>query len=209
MTRKSAEVPAPSLLSALYKEASVNHFITSPIAAFGLYSVAVYCGTPSAAAPLPPLPALMVLFAAAHGFNDVFFYATHRMLHSKLLYKRFHKQHHTFRGSVGAAAEYAHPVEVLVSNQLPTMGLVLALGLHPLVQAAWLTLRLLQTYEVHSGYAFNEAWAGKVGIAACGAAFHDHHHSVSTCSKKSPEFSVVSLLGSHGKLLGSAEAVFL
>jgi len=178
MTRKSAEVPAPALITALYKEAFVNHFITSPIAAFGLYSVAAFCGTPSAAAPLPPLPSLLILFAAAHGFNDVFFYATHRMLHSKLLYKRFHKQHHTFRGSVGAAAEYAHPVEVLVSNQLPTMGLVLALGLHPLVQAAWLTLRLLQTYEVHSGYAFNGAWAGKVGIAACGAAFHDHHHSV-------------------------------
>jgi methylsterol monooxygenase len=178
MTRKSAEIPAPALFTKLYQEAFFNHFVTTPLSVLGLYPIAAYCGMPAASAPLPPLPTLALLFAAAHAFNDVFFYATHRLLHSKLLYKRFHKQHHTFRGSVGAAAEFAHPVEVLASNQLPTAGLVLALGAHPLAQAAWLVLRLTQTYEVHSGYAFNGSLVSRLGVAACGAPFHDHHHTV-------------------------------
>ena len=46
------------------------------------------------------------------------------------------------------AAEFAHPVEVILSNQVPTVGLVLGLGAHPLVQLAWIALRLAQTYEV-------------------------------------------------------------
>jgi hypothetical protein len=103
---------------------------------------------------------------------------THRLLHSKLLYARFHKQHHAFRGSVGAAAEFAGPTEVVLSNQLPTVGLLLAVGAHPLVQAAWLVLRLTQTYEVHSGYEFSDTLIGRLGLTANETSHHDHHHSV-------------------------------
>ena len=99
-------------------------------------------------------------------------------MHCRLLYARFHKQHHAFRGSVGAAAEFANPVEVVISNQIPTVGLMLGVGAHPLLQSVWLILRLTQTYEVHSGYAFDDTWIGRLGITANGMAFHDHHHTV-------------------------------
>jgi methylsterol monooxygenase len=171
---------------------------------------------PLASEALPSIQQIAVLLVGAHAFNDVGFYLTHRLLHSKALYKTFHKKHHTFRGSVnesifvcmfscwvfvnpiffsehssptdrclcfvllkvGIAAEFANPVEIILSNQIPTIGLVLAMGAHPLVQAAWLVLRLSQTYEVHSGFAFDASLAGSVGLAACGASFHDHHHTV-------------------------------
>ena len=180
MTRKPAEVASASLFTRLYAEAVINHFITSPISAYFLYLLAQHCGTPAASDSLPSIAYLAAVFAGAHAFNDVGFYWTHRIMHAKALYKTFHKKHHTFRGSVPAAAEFAHPVEVIISNQIPTMALVLGIGAHPLVQAVWLILRLTQTLEVHSGYAFDDHWFCTVGLLAGGASFHDHHHTVRT-----------------------------
>merc|ERR1711918_8064 len=98
-----------------------------------------------------------------------------RIFHSKALYKRFHKQHHEFSGTVGFAAEYADPVEVVVSNQIPTVGGVLFFGCHPLCVWLWIALRLQQTYEAHSGYYFTGPldWFGLSHAES--AAHHDHH----------------------------------
>jgi methylsterol monooxygenase len=176
--RKKAEIPDQALFSKLYTEAAINHFITSPAIALLLFSVATWLGVPSGGAPLPSYGYVAQVCLAAHFVNDVLFYWTHRALHHPALYKRFHKQHHTFRGSVGEAAEYAHPVEVVASNQIPTLGLILAVGSHPLVMCAWLILRLTQTYETHSGYALDGSLYARLGLAVCGASFHDHHHTV-------------------------------
>ena len=143
--RKQAEVPTRPLVCQLLSEAALNHLVTSPISALLLYSLAEYMGMPHASAPLPSAAQLALLFAAAHTVNDFGFYWTHRLLHTKLLYARVHKQHHQFRGSVGAAAEFASPLEDILSNQLPTVGLLLAVGSHPLAQAVWLVLRLTQS----------------------------------------------------------------
>jgi hypothetical protein len=40
----------------------------------------------------------------------------------------------------------------VVSNFSSTILIVILLGVHPLVWLAWLTFRVLNTYEVHSGY---------------------------------------------------------
>ena len=60
-------------------------------------------------------------YIVAHWFNDVFFYWTHRLFHSSAVYPVFHKKHHTYTGSISIAAEYAHPVESIVSNIFPTV----------------------------------------------------------------------------------------
>lgn len=177
MMRKPAEEPSSTLYRKLITEAVVNHFVTSPIIGWLLYPAAVWLNTPPSTDRLPTVLQQAALFCAAHSFNDWLFYWSHRMFHSKALYKTFHKQHHAFRGSVGAAAEFAHPVEVVVANQIPTVGLLLGVGAHPLVQAVWLILRLLQTYEVHSGYDFTDSWACRLGLLNGGSSFHDHHHT--------------------------------
>ena len=49
--------------------------------------------------------ARQILFAML--FLDCWFYWSHRALHHPLLYKRVHKQHHEYLGTVSVAAEYA------------------------------------------------------------------------------------------------------
>ena len=175
--RKPAEVPTRDLMKQLFTHGAINHFVTSPLAALALFSLTRHLGMPSPTAALPDVATLALLFAGAHTFNDFGFYWTHRALHSKLLYSRFHKQHHSFRGTVGAAAEFAGPLEAVVSNQLPTAGYLILLAAHPLVQGVWIVLRLTQTYEAHSGYDFSHTWLGFLGVTSNESAHHDHHHT--------------------------------
>ena len=40
----------------------------------------------------------------------------------------------------------------IISNYTSTIGLVVLLGMHPVLWLVWLGFRLCQTYEAHSGY---------------------------------------------------------
>lgn len=177
MARKPAEEPDQTLINKLLIEAFVNHFVTSPFIAVYLYSMVQWFHPPAPNDPLPIGLDLVKFILSAHFFNDFCFYWTHRLFHSKLLYKTFHKQHHTFRGSVAAAAEFANPVEVVVSNQIPSIGAPIFMAAHPLVLLVWLFLRLIQTYEAHSGYSFDGSIPARLGLLTGGASFHDHHHT--------------------------------
>jgi sterol desaturase/sphingolipid hydroxylase (fatty acid hydroxylase superfamily) len=86
--------------------------------------------------------------------NDLLFYVFHRFFHHNSLYQYIHKQHHEYKGSIGFAAEYAHFIEALTANLIPTFFGGIVLGVHLVVWSAWLTCRLLETYETHSGYDF-------------------------------------------------------
>ena len=43
----------------------------------------------------------------------------HRVLHHPLLYKHIHKKHHEWSTPIGLVADYAHPVEHVISNIIP------------------------------------------------------------------------------------------
>ena len=131
--RRKVEVPSPSLLRKLYLQISLNHMLTTPLLMWLLLSYVKRLGVPALDAALPSVATMALMLAAAHTFNDWGFYWTHRLLHHRALYARFHKQHHEFKGTVGAAAEYAHPFEVVLSNQIPTLGFMLGVGAHPLI----------------------------------------------------------------------------
>ena len=178
--RRKPEVPSPSLLRKLYLQISLNHMLTTPLLMWLLFPYVKRLGVPAPDAALPSVATMALMLAAAHSFNDWGFYWTHRLLHHRALYARFHKQHHEFKGTVGAAAEYAHPFEVVLSNQIPTLGFMLGVGAHPLILFAWLVLRLSQTYEVHSGYEFGDTLAGRWGLTSNDYGFHDHHHTVNS-----------------------------
>ncbi len=129
-------------------------------------------------APLPSPMLLLKGLVLSHMFNEYGFYFTHRLLHHPAFYARFHKQHHEYKGTVGIAAEYANPVEVLLSNIIPSIGGAILFGGHPLVVIVWLGLRLQQTYETHSGYYFRYTLLDYLGLShAVGSAHHDWHHA--------------------------------
>jgi len=170
--RKAPENPPAELWSALAKKLIMSHGIVGPMTSALIFSR----GFPELRSPMPPAAQLAALFAMAHMFNDWGFYWSHRMLHHPKLYK-LHKKHHSFKGTVGPAAEFAGDTETIVSNYIPSVGWLIIVGAHPIVQATWLILRLWATYEAHSGYVFDGLWIQKLGIVS-GSCFHDHHHTV-------------------------------
>lgn len=103
-------------------------------------------------------------------FSEVYFYASHRLLHHKPLMRRFHKVHHEFRTSAAMASEYAHPVEYTLGN-FGTLGLGVVL-LAPSLPVIYLftVVAILTILCHHCGYAIP-------GVPAPAA--HDwHHHRV-------------------------------
>jgi fatty acid hydroxylase domain-containing protein 2 len=53
--------------------------------------------------------------------DDFLFYWSHRMLHHPLIYRYIHKKHHNFKHTIAIAVEWAHPIEELLSNTLPSI----------------------------------------------------------------------------------------
>ena len=82
------------------------------------------------------------------------FYWAHRAFHHPKLYARFHKQHHKFNSTIGIAAEYAGPVEYVLANSIPTMAGPILFGAHPYTLWIYLSVRVWETVESHSGYDF-------------------------------------------------------
>ena len=60
--------------------------------------------------------------------EEVLFYYSHRLLHSRWFYGRVHKQHHEYKAPVGMAAIYAHPLEFAASDLVSRSWRARALG---------------------------------------------------------------------------------
>jgi len=108
-------------------------------------------------------------------FDEVVFYYSHRMLHSKVfginLYSHIHKIHHEFTAPIGLCASYSHPLEMLVSNAMPlTFGGALV-SCHAFTLMTWVVFAVLGTQFHHSGY----RWPWVPGPEH-NPDFHDFHH---------------------------------
>jgi len=177
--RKEFHLPSPALVFRNIRDVAVNLFLLYPLVTYYvLYPLCHHMGMPSYDAPLPDLRRMWCIYLVSIVLNDWGFYWTHRLVHASSIYKYIHKQHHTFKGTVSYAAEYAHPVEVVLSNIIPTLAGVVLMGAHPAVFMVWAVVRLEQTYEAHSGYSFAGSWLHKLGLTnSDAAAYHDFHHT--------------------------------
>ncbi|KAL5501051.1 ERG25_2 [Sanghuangporus vaninii] len=112
-------------------------------------------------------------------FEDAFHYVVHQMLHYGPFYKYIHKIHHKYSAPFGLAAEYAHPAEVLILGTGTIGGPLLycyfTQNLHIFAVYIWITLRLFQAVDAHSGYDF--PWSLQHILPFwSGADHHDFHH---------------------------------
>ena len=59
---------------------------------------------------------------------DFFHYIGHRMLHHTYVYKFMHKKHHKFQHPISITTFYQHPMDLLITNTMPTILSLYLLG---------------------------------------------------------------------------------
>uniref|UniRef100_A0ACB8EIP0 Uncharacterized protein n=3 Tax=Sphaerodactylus townsendi TaxID=933632 RepID=A0ACB8EIP0_9SAUR len=99
--------------------------------------------------------------------QEISFYYIHRLIHHPLLFKHIHKKHHEWTAPVSIVSIYAHPVDHIISNMVPLQIGPVLLGSHVTSIMAWLSLAVLNSTVVHSGYHLPFLPPPE---------FHDYHH---------------------------------
>ncbi|KAI5122304.1 hypothetical protein M0805_002380 [Coniferiporia weirii] len=156
-----------------------SHFTIELPQIWFFHPLAEYFGLMTWQVPLPGWRTVLAQVALFFVFEDAFHYCVHQAMHYGPLYKHIHKVHHRYSAPFGLAAEYAHPVEVLVLGMGTIGGPLLycyfAPNLHIVTVYAWITLRLFQAVDSHSGYDFPWSLQHILPFWA-GAEHHDYHH---------------------------------
>jgi methylsterol monooxygenase len=117
--------------------------------------------------------ALQVLTCAV--IEDTWHYWLHRALHDRRIYKHIHKVHHYFPAPFGMVAEYAHPAETVILGTGFFIGVLLMCN-HMVMLWVWVTVRLMETIDVHSGYDIPYINPFHLIPFYGGSKFHDFHH---------------------------------
>lgn len=165
----------PALLNCLRSVLLTHLLLVAPIVA-ATHPLLDLMGTTADPAALPGVGVVAAQLVFFFVLEDCLFYFGHRALHTPWLYRNVHAVHHTHSAPFGAAAEYAHPAEVLFLGA-STIVPPLLVGPHLFTLFCYLFLRGLQTVECHSGY--DLPWSPNKWIPGYGGArFHDHHHRI-------------------------------
>ncbi|KAF8586848.1 hypothetical protein K439DRAFT_1408268 [Ramaria rubella] len=157
----------------------LSHFTINVPAIWLFHPTAEAWGMSTWQVPFPSKTTMAAQIAFFFFFEDMFHFLAHQALHYGPLYRNIHKMHHKHSAPFGLAAEYAHPVETLILGTGTILGPVLYTvffaDLHILAMYIWVTLRLLQAIDAHSGYDF--PWSlHHIFPLWSGADHHDFHH---------------------------------
>jgi lathosterol oxidase len=83
--------------------------------------------------------------------HDTYFYWTHRLMHTKSIYRIFHRVHHLSTNPSPWAAMAFHPLEAIVEASIIIV-IVLLFPVHPLAIALFLLFMMIYNVYGHLGY---------------------------------------------------------
>ena len=120
-------------------------------------------------------------FLAVLVFHDAYFYWTHRLLHTRWLFRHVHAVHHRSTNPTPWAAYCFHPVEAILEG-LVVFPIILVFPVHLYVLAAFLGLVLTANVIGHLGYEFVPAAVrtGFPGRYFTSSTHHNLHHQLFT-----------------------------
>jgi sterol desaturase/sphingolipid hydroxylase (fatty acid hydroxylase superfamily) len=168
-----AKCPA---LTATVKRSLYYHFGNSAltlVASILMWRLAhrlgIHCG------PLPPwhiVAGQLIVFIIV---DDLFFYALHRLLHTRLLYRTIHRVHHRIHAPIAFTGAIMHPLEWLLVSSSVMLGPLL-LGANIYVLWIWVFIRQWGNAEFHSGFVGPWQILSRLSLGG-GTRHHDVHHA--------------------------------
>ncbi len=120
---------------------------------------------------------LILAFPLMLLMHDTYFYWIHRMMHSPLLFKRFHLVHHKSINPSPLAAYAFHPLEAILESLIFVIFLF-TIPIHPILLTTFFIFSLLYNVYGHLGFElypanFNRHWLGKWVNTSIS---HNQHH---------------------------------
>jgi len=162
----------------------LSHFTIELPGIWLFHPLTEYFGMNTWQVPFPHWQMIALQVAGFFVFEDTYHFLAHQALHYGPLYRNIHKLHHKYSAPFGLAAEYAHPLETFILALGTLMGPILWTiysggNFHIVTMYIWVTLRLFQAVDAHSGYDF--PWSLQHIIPFwSGADHHDFHHMAFT-----------------------------
>ena len=117
--KRTQPYPSKKVLIDCFKDVLLGHFIIRPLVLYASYPYLAAALDFSSDAPGWTTVLWQLLVCSQ--VDDFLFYWLHRLCHVGVFYKYIHKQHHEFKHTVAIAVEWAHPLEEIFVNTLPTL----------------------------------------------------------------------------------------
>jgi methylsterol monooxygenase/4-alpha-methyl-delta7-sterol-4alpha-methyl oxidase len=152
-----------------------NQFIITPILL--LWDVYNGCDFRTDKESLPCFTEMIWQIALFMIGEDFLFYWAHRFLHVPWVYPYVHKIHHTYTHTVSIATEYAHPIEWICGNVIPSNFVAILLGkrVHLFTYLMWIVMIITESIDAHSGYEFSFS-PYRILPFSGSSDFHYYHH---------------------------------
>ena len=161
------------LVNKALADAALDTCILTPI----ITGIVAYFITFDVCRELPSIGEVVLHLFLSSLFTDTTFYWGHRALHHPMLYASIHKQHHEFKATLSAATLYDHPVEDIF-NTFTAIGGPFLLDSHPVVLALYVSLRVIQSIDAHSGLDLPFPYSvWNMGYCKTSSVRHAYHHA--------------------------------
>jgi sterol desaturase/sphingolipid hydroxylase (fatty acid hydroxylase superfamily) len=107
-------------------------------------------------------------------FFEFMFYWSHRLLHTKYLYRSIHSVHHKYKAPVPYCAACVHPIEFIMSYMAPNVLPAVCFGHSVAEVTLFVAFEAFHTVHDHCGYHY--PWDPFTLLCQQNAAVHDEHH---------------------------------